>query len=134
MASESVEETIKRICTHKGVEGVLVSNYEGVALKSTLSASLTNKYAGLMAHLVVKARSVVRDIDAEVRAARRLCNRTPPLATACAGRLAAGTHCIPSHPPPPQDDLVFLRARTKKHEIMIAPDKEYLLIVVQNPT
>jgi dynein light chain roadblock-type len=27
---------------------------------------------------------------------------------------------------------VFLRVRTKKHEVMIAPDKEYLLIVVQN--
>ena len=67
MASAAVEETIKRICTHKGVEGVLVSNSEGIALKSTLSAALTTKYAGLMSHLVVKARSVVRDIDAEVR-------------------------------------------------------------------
>jgi hypothetical protein len=49
-----------------------------------------------------------------------------------------------THPPPLfhtrslssptlQDDLVFLRVRTKKHEVMIAPDKEYLLIVVQNP-
>lgn len=36
-------------------------------------------------------------------------------------------HCL-------QDDLVFLRVRTKKHEVMVAPDKEYLLIVVQNPT
>ena len=67
-AAETVEETIKRICTHKGVEGVLISNYEGVALKSTLSAALTTKYAGLMAQLVVKARSVIRTIDAEVRA------------------------------------------------------------------
>ena len=32
-----------------------------------------------------------------------------------------------------QDDLKFLRIRSKKHEIMIAPDKEYLLIVVQDP-
>ncbi|KAI8145792.1 hypothetical protein BJV82DRAFT_602274 [Fennellomyces sp. T-0311] len=32
-----------------------------------------------------------------------------------------------------QNDLTFLRVRTKKHEIMIAPDHEYLLIVVQNP-
>ncbi|KAL0089290.1 hypothetical protein J3Q64DRAFT_1727942 [Phycomyces blakesleeanus] len=32
-----------------------------------------------------------------------------------------------------QNDLTFLRVRTKKHEIMIAPDREYLLIVVQNP-
>lgn len=66
MASE-VEDTIKRICTHKGVEGVLISTYEGVALKSTLSLALTTKYAGLMAQLVVKAKSVIRTIDAEVR-------------------------------------------------------------------
>ena len=32
-----------------------------------------------------------------------------------------------------QNDLTFLRVRSKKHEIMIAPDKEYLLIVIQNP-
>jgi len=29
--------------------------------------------------------------------------------------------------------LSFIRLRTKKHEIMIAPDKDYLLAVVQNP-
>lgn len=33
----------------------------------------------------------------------------------------------------PQNDLTFLRIRTKKHEILVAPDKEYLLIVIQNP-
>ncbi|NXI42438.1 DLRB2 protein, partial [Galbula dea] len=33
----------------------------------------------------------------------------------------------------PLDDLTFLRIRSKKHEIMIAPDKDYLLIVIQNP-
>ncbi|KAI8981090.1 hypothetical protein BDB01DRAFT_795380 [Pilobolus umbonatus] len=33
-----------------------------------------------------------------------------------------------------QNELTFLRVRTKKHEIMIAPDHEYLLVVVQNPT
>ena len=34
----------------------------------------------------------------------------------------------------PSNDLTFLRLRSKKHEIMIAPDKEYLLAVVQNPS
>ncbi|XP_066558253.1 dynein light chain roadblock-type 1 [Amia ocellicauda] len=33
----------------------------------------------------------------------------------------------------PQNDLTFLRIRSKKNEIMVAPDKEYFLIVVQNP-
>ncbi|XP_068116184.1 dynein light chain roadblock-type 2 [Hyperolius riggenbachi] len=34
----------------------------------------------------------------------------------------------------PQNDLTFLRIRSKKHEIMVAPDKDYLLIVIQNPS
>jgi hypothetical protein len=29
-------------------------------------------------------------------------------------------------------DLTFMRMRTKKHEIMVAPDRDYLLIVIQN--
>ncbi len=39
----------------------------------------------------------------------------------------------PAPPRPPQNDLVFLRVRSRKHEIMIAPDREYLLVVIQNP-
>ena len=30
------------------------------------------------------------------------------------------------------NDLTFMRLRTKKHEIMVAPDRDYLLLVVQN--
>lgn len=30
----------------------------------------------------------------------------------------------------PTNDLTFLRLRTKKHEIMIAPDKEFLIAVL----
>ena len=33
----------------------------------------------------------------------------------------------------PTNDLTFLRMRSKKHEIMVAPDKDFLLIVIQNP-
>ena len=32
------------------------------------------------------------------------------------------------------NDLSFLRIRSKKHEIMVAPDREYCLIVIQNPS
>lgn len=34
----------------------------------------------------------------------------------------------------PSNDLSFLRVRSKKHEIMVAPEKDFLLIVIQNPT
>lgn len=34
----------------------------------------------------------------------------------------------------PENQLTFLRIRSKKHEIMIAETKPYLLIVIQNPS
>ncbi|TNV74124.1 hypothetical protein FGO68_gene13838 [Halteria grandinella] len=34
----------------------------------------------------------------------------------------------------PDDDVQFIRIRSKKHEIMIAPEKDYSLIVLQNPS
>ncbi|KAJ8003069.1 hypothetical protein DPEC_G00165530 [Dallia pectoralis] len=33
----------------------------------------------------------------------------------------------------PQNDLTFLRIRSKKHEIMVGPENDYLLIVIQGP-
>mmetsp|Transcript_37281 Transcript_37281/g.67456 ORF Transcript_37281/g.67456 Transcript_37281/m.67456 type:complete len:101 (+) Transcript_37281:81-383(+) len=33
----------------------------------------------------------------------------------------------------PQNDLTFLRIRSKKQEIMVAPDRDYMLIVIQDP-
>ena len=76
----------------------------------------TVQYAGHIQQLNAKARTTVRDLD-------------------------------------PTNDLTFLRVRTSKHEIMVAPgkllhwgnvlrhslsliltDKDYLLIVVQDPS
>ncbi|XP_041985518.1 dynein light chain roadblock-type 2 [Aricia agestis] len=34
----------------------------------------------------------------------------------------------------PTNDLTFLRIRSRKHEIMVAPDKDFILIVVQTPS
>ena len=33
----------------------------------------------------------------------------------------------------PLNDLTFFRVRSKKHEIMVAPDKNLFLIVIQQP-
>ncbi|XP_003384606.1 PREDICTED: dynein light chain roadblock-type 2-like [Amphimedon queenslandica] len=92
-----VEETLKRIQSHKGVLGVIVVNQEGIPIRTTMDNATTVQYAGLLHSLTAKTRVTVRDLD-------------------------------------PMNELYFLRIRTKKHEIMVAPDKDYLLIVVQNPS
>ena len=94
--SSEVEETMKRIQSHRGVKGVLIVNSDGVPIRSNLPSNETDTYAALVSQLALKASSVVRTLDET-------------------------------------DELTFFRIRSKKHEIMIAPDKEYLLIVIQNP-
>mmetsp|Transcript_14071 Transcript_14071/g.24465 ORF Transcript_14071/g.24465 Transcript_14071/m.24465 type:complete len:99 (-) Transcript_14071:290-586(-) len=94
--STEVEETLKRIQSHRGVKGVLICNSEGVPIRSNLPAEDEQTYSALVSQLAMKANNVVRNLDEA-------------------------------------DELTFLRIRSKKHEIMIAPDKEFLLIVIQNP-
>eukprot|EP01102_Stenamoeba_stenopodia_P019448 TRINITY_DN7350_c0_g1_i1.p1 TRINITY_DN7350_c0_g1~~TRINITY_DN7350_c0_g1_i1.p1 ORF type:complete len:135 (+),score=33.04 TRINITY_DN7350_c0_g1_i1:38-406(+) len=62
-SSNEVEEIIKRLMSHKGVKGVVVSNREGVTLKSTLSDTLSNKYSLLFQSLVTTVQTTIRDID-----------------------------------------------------------------------
>eukprot|EP00887_Chlorella_sp_A99_P005210 scaffold1.g5210.t1 len=96
-----VEETVKRLSSHKGVLGIVILNADSVPIRSTLDQELAVQYAALVSQLTIKARSMVRELATE-------------------------------------DDLQFLRLRSKKHEIMIAPsfDKEhqYSLVVVQDPS
>merc|ERR1712196_433729 len=59
-----VEETLKRISSHKGVIGTVIVNNEGVPIRSNLERSeQTAQYASLITQLTAKARSVVRDLD-----------------------------------------------------------------------
>jgi len=85
-----------RIKTHKGIKGIIIAHYNGVAVKTTMNWADTVKYTSLLSSLILTARSEVKNLDSS-------------------------------------NDLVFLRVRSKKYEIMVAPDKEYFLIVIQNP-
>lgn len=82
-----MEETLKRLQSQKGVQGIIVVNTEGIPIKSTMDNPTTTQYASLMHNFILKARSTVREID-------------------------------------PQNDLTFLRIRSKKNEIMVAPGKK----------
>ena len=91
-----VEETLKRINSHKGVQGIVIVNTEGIPIRSTLEPAEATRHAALLMMLSMKARAAVRELDG-------------------------------------MNDLTFLRIRTKKHEILVAPEKDFTLIVVQNP-
>ena len=63
-----VEETLKRLQAHKGVQGVVIVNNDGIPIRSTLTdQALTTQYAALLTQLASKARNAVRELDPAVR-------------------------------------------------------------------
>ncbi len=62
MASD-VEETLKRIQSHRGVLGVIIINSDGIPIKTTMDNAQTVQYAALIGQLTDKTRSTVRDLD-----------------------------------------------------------------------
>lgn len=95
MASE-LDETIKRISSKKGVEGVIIINSDGIPIRTSLDEEQATIYAGICSHLVMKGKSLITGID-------------------------------------PSDELRLLRLRSKKYELLLAPDKGYLMVVIQKP-
>lgn len=62
-----IEETLKRLSAHKGVEGIVICTREGVPLRSTLpTKEETQRYAALVPELALKCRSTVRSLDPQV--------------------------------------------------------------------
>mmetsp|Transcript_26466 Transcript_26466/g.53132 ORF Transcript_26466/g.53132 Transcript_26466/m.53132 type:complete len:111 (+) Transcript_26466:138-470(+) len=91
-----MEETIARISSHKGVEGVMIMNREGAIIQSTLDEDKAKTHSAALSELTAKASHIVG-----------LLNR--------------------------DDELTFLRIRSKQREIMVSPDKGFILVVLQNP-
>ena len=96
MATNEVEEAVKRINSHKGVLGILIVNNDGIPIKTTLEPAETVQHAALVTHFAKKTKGVIKALD-------------------------------------PDNELTFVRVRSKKHEILIAPDVDYTLVVLQNP-
>jgi len=43
-----VEQTVKRLSSHKGIEGILILSGDGIPIRSTLDSDLSVQYAGLV--------------------------------------------------------------------------------------
>ena len=94
--SAIIEEIFNQVNTHKGVEGIILSDAEGVPIKSTFNDEEKTYYYTTSASMFVKkCKNVVKDLI--------------------------------------EEELSFIRIRTKLNEIMIAPENEFIFIVVQNP-
>ncbi|KAL3677775.1 hypothetical protein R1sor_020731 [Riccia sorocarpa] len=60
-----VEETFKRIGSHRGIVGMLIANEDGIPLKSTLDPQLTSKYAAFLTPLAHRAKIITKSHDSK---------------------------------------------------------------------
>lgn len=111
---------MKRIQSHKGVVGTIVVNAEGIWHVNMVDINtigimqdLTKTYLGIPIKSTLDNTTTVQYAG--------LISQLSDKARSVVRDLD------------PTNDLTFLRIRSKKHEIMVAPDKEFILIVIQNP-
>ena len=134
-AQSEVEETLKRISSHKGVHGILIVNVEGVPIRSTLDPALVRSPLSRCS-CVCPARPVGSWGSAELEghvSGSQLSNRRllgPLQTTSYASHITAIAAKARSviRDLDPTNDLTFLRLRSKKHEIMVAPGASYRLL------
>ncbi|XP_026820575.1 dynein light chain roadblock-type 2-like [Rhopalosiphum maidis] len=88
------EETVKRIQSHNGVDGVIVVNNNGDLITSTLDMRSSVNYADIMLDLAENAKRFVRNLD-------------------------------------PTNELTVLRMGSKRQEVLVAPGKDFVMIVLQ---
>mmetsp|Transcript_21897 Transcript_21897/g.32784 ORF Transcript_21897/g.32784 Transcript_21897/m.32784 type:complete len:133 (+) Transcript_21897:83-481(+) len=110
-----IEETLARIRSHKGVESVLIMTKEGAIIQSSLSKEQSTTHAALLSQLTAKACNVIQMLDGVNSGGNDNGNNND-------NDNGGGG-----------DELTFLRLRSHNKEIMIAPDKEFLMVVIQNP-
>jgi len=139
-SASEVEETLARIRSHNGVEGVIIMNREG---------ELARKLQPRVWRVLVSYRAACAiDVRKQLNCPLFLSNNTDTITGATlqttlseeqTAEHAAVLSQLTSRASnlvrdlDPTDELSMLRVRSRNREIMIAPDKEFILIVIQNP-
>jgi len=109
MSETDPDQVLQQLSKLSGVKDYVVLNRIGIPIKYSMEMTEQRaiRISGLVSELVIAAREF-------------LYKRYPG---------PAGTHSTGLEPA----DVVVMRLRTKKNEIIIAPDENYTLVVLHNP-
>ncbi|EPY35733.1 dynein light chain roadblock-type [Strigomonas culicis] len=123
-----IEELIKRVTMHPGVQGFLIINSDGICVRHSFteaSRALAVHYAALMQGLTFKTKQVLQELDSSSMA-----NHTHHHVSV-GNNNATMNNTMVSTTATGNNELQFIRLRTRKDEIIIAPDNKYILVVIQ---
>ncbi|GAA6005895.1 roadblock/LC7 domain-containing protein [Rhodotorula paludigena] len=135
-APPEVEATLNRLASYKNVQGVLIlARPNGIILRSTGSLfALPPATAAAAAHAGDDEGVEGTSNGAEPVAAPTTSETARAYAKAAVRMVEAVGSEVRDVDEDKADDLRFLRIRTKRHELIITPDEQYILVVVQDPT
>ncbi len=109
--------------SHKGVVGLIVINHEGIKImrfikKPDESESYIDDFIFII-YLGIPIKSTLENSLSVQYAAQvtQMVDKTRSMIKELDNN----------------NDLTFIRLRTKKHEVLVCPEKEYSMIVIQNP-
>ena len=119
-----VEETLKRVQAHKGVTGVIIVNQEGKEEPCILTSldRLSGMNCLFVGGLYLKCISICCGVSIGIPIRTTLDNATTNLYATQVQQLATKARTT-VRDLDPTNELSFLRVRTTKFEIMIAPGK-----------
>ncbi len=95
--SGEIEETMKRLVAHKGVQMAVIVNSDGIPIRTspaTMEHTVAVTFPAVLLPVVQKARQMIKALDST-------------------------------------NDFSAIRMRSDKNEIIVYPEKEYTLFVVQ---
>jgi dynein light chain roadblock-type len=138
VAVSEVEETMARIKSHKGVEGVVIMTKEGKALDPRSIRFNCSHFQYLKQHKFLRPHHFLipsfpisnQIVGAIIQSSlsEDQSKQHAALITSLTEKASLLVETLD-----PNDELNFLRVRTKKKEIMVAPDNGFLMMVIQNP-
>lgn len=111
LALQEFKETMNRISSHQAVLAVMVLNAEGNIVTQSGSQEVVGDPL-ILKKVIQFAKSYVQSIPAE----------------------AEGGEGQQDGEENSDDDISFVRIRTKHEEILVAPKDDYMLVVVQDPS
>jgi dynein light chain roadblock-type len=114
VALQELQETMSRISGHQGVLAVMVLNAQGNVITQSGAPEVVGNPL-LLKQLLEVARSYVKSIPAEAEE-------------------AADEEAEEEGQAKPNEEISFLRIRSKHEEILVAPKCGYVLVVVQDPS
>ncbi|CDR40303.1 RHTO0S05e01068g1_1 [Rhodotorula toruloides] len=133
-APPEVEATLARLTSYKDVQGVLIlARPNGIILRSSGSLFALPPSSAAVSSPPPRAEGDEEGEEKEEESGPKTSEVARKYARAATRMVEAIGIEVRDCDEDKADDLRFLRIRTKRHELIITPDEQYILVVVQDP-